>query len=55
MTVQFAEAVPDDRWDFTPDGRRFGPFCRQLRQVVRGRGVYTTAMLTKKTDWSRSA
>ena len=54
MTVHFAKAVPDDKWDFTPDRRRFGPFCRQLRHIVRGRGVYTAAMLTKKADWSSS-
>jgi hypothetical protein len=54
MTVHFAEAVPDDKWDFTPAPQRFGPFSRQLRHVVRGRGVYNAALVTKKFDWSAS-
>jgi uncharacterized damage-inducible protein DinB len=54
MTVHFAEAVPDERWEFTPDPRRFGPFSRQLRHVVRGRGVYNAALTTRKADWSVS-
>jgi hypothetical protein len=51
MTVHFAGAVPD----FTPAPERFGPFSRQLRHVVRGRGVYNAALRTKKADWSTSA
>jgi uncharacterized damage-inducible protein DinB len=54
MTVHFVEAVPDERWDFTPDPGRFGPFCRQLRHVVRGRGVYNAALRTKRAEWSTS-
>jgi hypothetical protein len=68
MTVDFGEAVPDDRWDFSPDppeatrlrqiphrlGDGFAPFSRQLRHVVRSRGVYHEALVTKKADFSRS-
>jgi hypothetical protein len=52
MTVDFVQAVPDDRWEFTPAPPRLGPFCRQVRHVVRGRGVYNAAIRTKKVDWS---
>ncbi len=54
MTVDFVKAVPDDKWEFTLDHRRFGSFSRQLRHVVRGRSVYNAAMLTKAADWSAS-
>jgi hypothetical protein len=51
MTVDFVEAVPDDKWDYTPGGG-LGPFCRQLRHVVCVRGVYNAALTTKKADFS---
>jgi hypothetical protein len=68
MTVDFVDAVPNDRWDFTPDppgsrgrepspgrlGDGFGPFCKQLRHVICVRGVYNAAMITKRADFSRS-
>jgi hypothetical protein len=61
MTVDFVDAVPKDRWDFTPDslrqnsaGGRFGPFCKQLRHVICVRGVYNHAMIIKRADFSRS-
>ena len=58
LTVDFARAVPDDKWDFTPDppgksgrtpaphriGVGFAPFCKQLRHVVCVRGVYNAAL-----------
>jgi hypothetical protein len=60
MTIDFVDAVPDDKWDFTPDpprgdgtGGHFGPFSRQLRHVIRVRGVYIEAMKTKKADFPR--
>ena len=67
LTADFARAVPDDKWDFTPDppgqsdrastphriGDGFAPFCKQLRHVVCVRGVYTAALATKKVDWRR--
>jgi hypothetical protein len=53
MTVDFVEAVPEDKWDFTP-GDGLGPFCKQLRHVVCARGVYNAALITKKADWSKS-
>jgi uncharacterized damage-inducible protein DinB len=53
MTVDFVNVVPDDRWEFSP-GDGFGPFCKQLRHVVRVRGVYNEAMLTKRADFDRS-
>ena len=55
MTTDFIEAVPDDKWAFTPDsGGRFGSFGRQLRHVVRVRGVYNEALAEKRVDWTRS-
>jgi uncharacterized damage-inducible protein DinB len=54
MTLDFVQAVPDERWEFTPDERQFGSFARQLRHVVRGRGVYNEALRTKAADWSKS-
>src|SRR5215469_8660961 len=67
LTADFVRAVPDDRWDFTPDlpgrsgrtppphriGDGFAPFCKQLRHVVCVRGVYNAALATKKVDWMR--
>jgi uncharacterized damage-inducible protein DinB len=67
LTADFVRAVPDDKWDFTPDppgqsgrapaphriGEGFAPFCKQLRHVVCVRGVYNTALTTKKVDWTR--
>jgi uncharacterized damage-inducible protein DinB len=53
MTVDFVNVVPDEKWDFSP-GDGFGPFCKQLRHVVRVRGVYNEAMVTKKADFERS-
>ena len=67
LTADFVRAVPDNKWDFTPDppgqsdraptphriGDGFAPFCKQLRHVVCVRGVYTAALATKKVDWRR--
>jgi hypothetical protein len=65
MTVDFARAVPDDAWDFTPvlpggrpidplrHGDGFAPFCKQLRHVVCVRGVYNEALRTRRADFSR--
>jgi uncharacterized damage-inducible protein DinB len=67
LTADFVRAVPDDKWDFTPDppekhgrasvphriGDGFAPFCKQLRHVVCVRGVYTAALVARKVDWSR--
>ena len=67
LTLDFARAVPDDKWNFTPDppgapprsaatyrvGHGFAPFCKQLRHVVCVRGVYNAALTTGKVDWTR--
>jgi hypothetical protein len=67
LTADFVLAVPEDKWDFTPDppakpgragalhriGHGFAPFCKQLRHVVCARGVYNAALATRKVDWSR--
>jgi hypothetical protein len=67
LTVDFVRAVPEDKWDFTPDppgksgrapalhriGHGFAPFCKQLRHVVCVRGVYNAALATRKVDWTR--
>jgi hypothetical protein len=67
LTADFVRAVPEDKWGFTPDppersdrapvphriGYGFAPFCKQLRHVVCVRGVYNTALTTKKVDWTR--
>lgn len=55
MTTDFFEALPDDKWDFTPQpSGRFGTFARQLRHVVRARGVYNEALVERRVDWTRS-
>lgn len=68
MTVDFARAVPDDRWHFTPappsaprqvtDTGRPSPrpsaFSKQLRHVVCVRGVYNDALALGEVDWSAS-
>jgi DinB superfamily len=67
LTVDFVRAVPEGRWDFTPDppgrsgrvpalhriGSGFAPFCKQLRHVVCVRGVYNAALVTGRVDWTR--
>ena len=67
LSVDFVLAVPDDKWDFTPDppgesgrepalhriGHGFAPFCKQLRHVVCVRGVYNAALATGRVDWAR--
>jgi hypothetical protein len=67
LTTDFARAVPDDKWEFTPDppgrsgrvqaphrmGDGFAPFSKQLRHVVCVRGVYNAALKSKKVDWTR--
>ncbi len=67
MTVDFARAVPDDKWEFSPDppekpgrtpaphrlGQGFAPFSKQLRHVVCVRGVYNDALTSRKVDWTR--
>ena len=67
LTDDFARAIPEDKWDFTPDppgkpgrasapyrvGDGFAPFCKQLRHVVCVRGVYNAALATRKVDWTR--
>ena len=55
MTTDFIEAIPEDKWEFTPDsGGKFGSFAWQLRHVVRVRGVYNEALAEKRVDWGRS-
>jgi hypothetical protein len=64
LTADFVRAVPEDKWDFTPDppgrsgrapaphriGDGFAPFCKQLRHVVCVRGVYNAALATRKVE-----
>jgi DinB superfamily len=66
LTADFVRAVPEDKWDFTPDpgesgrapaphriGHGFAAFCKQVRHVVCVRGVYNAALATRKVDWTR--
>jgi DinB superfamily len=67
LTADFVRAVPENKWDFTPDalvasgpipapgriGHGFAPFCKQVRHVVCVRGVYNAALATRKVDWAR--
>ena len=67
LTADFVRAVPENKWDFTPDppaksgrapaphriGEGFAPFCKQLRHVVCVRGVYNAALATGRVDWTR--
>jgi DinB family len=67
LTADFVRAVPEDKWDFTPDppgrsgraraahriGEGFAPFCKQVRHVVCVRGVYNAALASRKVDWTR--
>src|SRR4030095_17224204 len=68
LTADFVRAVPEDKWDFTPDppgksgrapaphriGDGFAPFCKQLRHVVCVRGVYNAALATRRVASTRS-
>jgi len=67
LTADFVRAVPEEKWDFTPDpagksgrasaphriGGGFAPFCKQLRHVVCVRGIYNAALAAGKVDWTR--
>src|SRR5262245_48549175 len=67
LTVDFVRAVPEDKWEFTPDppgpssrpraphriGLGFAPFCKQLRHLICLRGVYNAALATRRVDWTR--
>ena len=67
LTADFVRAVPEDKWDFTPDlpgksggaaaphrvGDGFAPFSKQVRHVVCVRGVYNAALATRRVDWTR--
>jgi hypothetical protein len=67
LTVDFARAVTDDKWDFTPEpprtsGRMPAPHWigRRLRGVLQAtaarrclRGVYEAALTTGKVEWTR--
>jgi uncharacterized damage-inducible protein DinB len=67
LTVDFVRAVPEDKWDWTPNppgtsgrapaaqriGDGFAPFSKQLRHVVCVRGVYNAALATGTVDWGR--
>ena len=67
LTRDFVRAVPEDKWNFTPDppgkpgrglaphriGEGFAPFCKQVRHLVCVRGVYNAALATRKVDWKR--
>ena len=67
LTADVVRAVPEDKWNFTPNppgrpsraaashriGDGFAPFCKQLRHVVCSRGVYNAALATKRVDWTR--
>jgi len=49
MTTDFMETAPEDRWEFTPESSgTFGSFARQLRHVVRVRGVYNDALVRRR-------
>jgi uncharacterized damage-inducible protein DinB len=52
MTIDFMQAVPDGSWRYTPAPEKFGSLSRQFRHVVNGRGVYNSALHTRKVDWS---
>jgi hypothetical protein len=64
LTTDFVRAVPEDKWNFTPDplgrvaaphriGSGFAPFCKQVRHIVCVRGVYNAALAARKVDWAR--
>lgn len=67
LTVDYVRAVPDKKWDFTPDppgrsgrppaphriGDGFAPFSKSLRHVICVRGVYNAALATGSVDWTR--
>jgi hypothetical protein len=67
LTTDFVRAVPEDKWDFTPDppgrsgrppaphriGEGFAPFCKQVRHIVCVRGVYNAALASRTVDWTR--
>jgi hypothetical protein len=67
FTSDFVHAVPEEKWDSTPDppknagrglaehriGDGFAPFCKQLRHVVCVRGVNNAALAAGKVDWPR--
>jgi hypothetical protein len=52
LTHEFIEAVPADRWEFTPHPR-YAPFCKQVRHLVCVQGVYVAGLRERVTDFGR--
>jgi len=52
MTWKFAEAVPDEHWEYSPR-EGFAPFNKQLRHVICVRGVYNDGLVSKNADFSK--
>jgi hypothetical protein len=45
MTHDFIKAVPDDKWDFTPN-LKYAPLCKQFRHMIWVTGLYRETMMT---------
>ena len=52
LSYEFIDAVPEDRWEFTPH-ERYGPFCKQVRHMVGVQGVYIGGLRDRVTDFGR--
>jgi hypothetical protein len=51
-TYEFIDAVPDDRWEFSPHAR-YAPFHKQVRHMVCVQGVYNADLSDRVTDFGR--
>ncbi len=51
MTISYIEALPEDKWEFSPDTKH-GPLNKQFRHMVWVSGLYNHAVKTKTMDFS---
>jgi uncharacterized damage-inducible protein DinB len=50
LTFDFVEAVPDDRWEFSPHPG-FAPFNKQVRHIVCVQGVYLQGLRERTANF----
>lgn len=52
LTYEFVDAVPAERWSYSPHPS-FAPFCKQLRHMVCVQGVYQQGLREGHADFAR--
>lgn len=52
MTRSYIEAVPVEKWHFTP-APAYGPLCKQFRHMVWVSGLYNAALVDRVLDMAK--